>query len=135
MIYLLDTNVIIDLINQNPHVESELKKYSQKEFAISNITIAELWFGIEQSKSNQEKMSRLLAVAVVVSTFSIIDFNNGIEEVYGEVVSNLKNIKKYKKKDCLDYQIASTAINQNLTLVTRNPNDFKYIQGLQYATI
>lgn len=135
MIYLLDTNVIIDLIKKDKKIEIKLKKYSQTDFAISNITLAELWYGVENSKDLNQKMTRLLALAAIKSTFKVIDFNNGIEKTYGEIVSKLKSINKYKKSDGLDYQIASTAVHKNLVLVTRNPSDFKYIQDLKYSVI
>ncbi len=135
MKYLLDTNVIIDWIRGDQVVISKITKRSQRDFALSNITIAELWYGIHSSKTSLERLSRQLAVASVVSTFQIIDFNQGAEEKYGEVISNLRLISKYKKKDCLDYQIASVAILHNLTLVTRNLNDFKYISNLSITSI
>jgi len=60
MKYLLDTNICIYVINENPR--KVLKKFAQhpvSEFGISSITHAELQYGVEKSKNKNQNQSAL----------------------------------------------------------------------------
>ncbi|MEX5396514.1 PIN domain-containing protein, partial [Acinetobacter baumannii] len=54
MIYLLDTNICIYVINNKPqHVFERFKQYQLGQLAISSITASELAFGVEKSGSER----------------------------------------------------------------------------------
>ena len=56
MIYLLDTNICIYVINNKPqHVFERFKQYQLGQLAISSITASELAFGVEKSGSERNK--------------------------------------------------------------------------------
>ena len=56
MIYLLDTNICIYVINNKPqHVFECFKQYQLGQLAISSVTASELAFGVEKSRSKRNK--------------------------------------------------------------------------------
>jgi tRNA(fMet)-specific endonuclease VapC len=58
MIYLLDTNICIYVINNKPqHVFERFKQYQLGQLAISSITASELAFGVEKSGSERNKQA------------------------------------------------------------------------------
>ena len=58
MIYLLDTNICIYVINHKPQqVFERFKQYQLGQLAISSITASELAFGIEKSGSERDRKS------------------------------------------------------------------------------
>lgn len=69
MKYLLDTNICIYIINENP--EKVLRKFEQypvSEFGISSITHAELQYGVEKSKNtNQNALDEFLLPLAILS--------------------------------------------------------------------
>ncbi len=110
MKYLVDSNIIIYHLNQDSIATTFLSEHYE-EIAISQITFVEVLsfpFGDEVEKEIRE----------LLSTFDIIDVTN---EVSSQAVEN-RRIKKIKVPDNI---IASTAMVNDLILVTRNVKDFK----------
>jgi predicted nucleic acid-binding protein len=109
MKYLVDSNIIIYHLNQEPIATNFLREYYQ-EIAISQITFIEV-LSFEFSQEVEKDVRELL------STFTILDVTNTIAN---QAVQNRK-IKKIKVPDNI---IVSTAMYHNLILVTRNVKDF-----------
>jgi len=111
MKYLLDSNIIIYHLNGD-RTATEFIRKNINSCAISQITYVEvLSFDFENEDERAEVKSFL-------ECLDIFDTNKAI------AIQCLKNIKKRKIK-IPDNLIASTAQANNLTLVTRNSDDFK----------
>lgn len=92
---------------------------------LSEITIAELKFGAENSsfpKKNMEKIDLLQQQFTVIPIFSSLD-------IYAKEKARLKKIGK--PLDDFDLLIGATAISNNLTLVTRNISDFDRLEKIE----
>ena len=123
--YLLDTNICIYFLKGLFNLDKEIENVGLSNRFVSEITIAELKFGAENSE-NQEKNRK--TVDQFVSKFTIIPIFNSLD-VYAKEKSRLR--KKGLPLDDFDLLIGATAISNNLTLVTRNVSDFERLKGIE----
>ena len=116
--YLVDTDVLIDNIREKPGVADYLD--SLREWSYSVITAMELFTGA-QSKKEIQKLEKFLA-----------DYRE--IPLSGDIGSNGRDIvREYAKADgmgALDALIAATAMNEGMTLSTKNEKHFRNIEGL-----
>lgn len=125
--YLLDSNICINIINKHPEqVVEHIKSLQPHQIKLSAISIAELEYGVSKSKSREKNRNALVHFA---SAFDIIDFNDKDAEVFGLIRANLE---KYGKViGPYDMQIAAQAISRDLILVTNNIKEFNRIGELR----
>ena len=119
MVYLIDTDVMIDVSRENANAASYLDSLSDP--AISIITAQELIVG---SKDKRD----LAGVDSLVSTYPVIH----IDAAIGQLAYDL--LKRYARSDGLrtfDSLIAATAIGRDFALVSRNRKHFAMIDGLR----
>ena len=109
MSYLVDSNIIIYHLNDEP-IATNFLSSNYKNIAISQITYVEV-LSFPFTKEQEED------VKILLSQFTILDITQTISN---QAIENRK-IKKVKLPDNL---IASTAMVNNLTLVSRNTKDF-----------
>jgi len=114
--FLFDTNFIIYSAQDKINVADFLKEDSN--VYISSITYIEaLGFPFQNSRE-EDKIAKVCAI------FERLFLT---EEIERQTI----RIRKTKKIKLPDAIIAATAITHNLTLVTRNTDDFKNISGLK----
>ena len=113
--FLIDTNIIIYLTQGKLKISDFAKKGN---LYISSITYIET-LGYSFPNHEEEK-----AIAKLCEIFERVFLTKEIEE-------QTILIRKSSKIKLPDAIIAATAIIYNLTLVTRNTDDFKNIQGLK----
>ncbi len=120
MEYLLDTNIIIQLLgNSLPQARmSKMYEILDKEVMVSIITQMEtLGYNFD---SNEEQ----ILFETFISESTILTINNAIID---ETIA----IRKSKKIKLPDAIIAATAKIHNLILISQNTSDFKNIHGLK----
>lgn len=123
--YLLDTNICIYIINHKPiQVFEKFSKIDIRQVAISNISVAELAFGVQKSDSPRNK----LALEKFLSPLTILEYPNHAIWHYAKLRHDLQS--KGKVIGGLDMLIASHAIALNATLITNNVKEFKRIPEL-----
>ncbi len=86
----------------------------------------ELYYGAYKS---QKVESNLAKVQRIENSLEIIPVSQELVEIFGLLKSNLE--KKGKSIDDFDLILASTALSQNMVLVTNNEKHFKSIKGLE----
>ena len=126
MKYLLDTNICIYIIKKKP--ENVLKHFSKlkpESVAISNITVAELYFGVAKSSRQDENTIALEQFLLPLIT---LDFSKDDAVVYGKIRAELAGGKPIGAMDLL---IASQAVSNNLVLITNNEKEFQRIHNLR----
>lgn len=129
MIYLVDTDVIIDFLkNQKPAIDL-FNKISGKSIKISVITYLEIEYGIKKSYHPEKKKEEFNNF---INEFSIeiIPINVNIVEEFIKLKINLE--KQRQPLADFDLFIAATAISNILSLVTRNTKHFKRIKDLKF---
>lgn len=131
MNYLLDTNIISETIKKkaNASVIDWLIRMPEDSLFISVITLGEIRKGIERL-SEENKKHRLISwlESGLLNRFQnrIISINIDVADYWGHI-----HAKSSRSLPVLDSLIASTAIVNNLTLVTRNTKDFSDYPGLE----
>lgn len=125
--YLLDTNICIYIINQNPkHVVERIKALKPHQIKLSSISLGELEYGVAKSLQREKNRRALIHFA---SGFDIVEFNDNDAEVFGLIRAELE--KKGQIIGPYDMQIAAQAITRNLILVTNNTEEFSRIPHLK----
>lgn len=130
MKYILDTNIISELINSNPNpkVLNFLNTLKEKDIYLSSITIGEIYFGI-QKLPHGKKQKKLLTW---VKDQLLPRFHNKVIDIDTDVMLHwavLTNILKTKGTPLpiMDSLIGASCLAKKFTLVTRNEKDFTNI--------
>ena len=124
--YLLDTNICIFLKNKkSPNVLQKIKENKHLGIYISSITVAELQFGVYNSKYIERNRISLIKF---LTPFSVLNFDDSDAEEFGKIRTTLKN--EGKIIGAYDMLIAAQALAKNLILVTDNTKEFCRIKTL-----
>lgn len=122
-LYLIDTDTCIALLKKNPHVIQHLRETGVHNCKISDITIAELFFGAYKSG----KQKHFDEVAKIMNLFE--QYSVRFLRKYGEIRWQLES--KGQKIGDMDMFIAATALEEDLIVVTGNTDHFSRIEGLK----
>ena len=125
MRFMLDTNTCIFTINNNVAVRARFIEEYPSGLAISSITEAELWFGVENSTKPEKNAETLRAF---LATVEILPFETLAAAEYGRVRVKLK--RAGKPIGDRDTFIAAHAKAFELKLVTNNIREFQYVEKL-----
>jgi tRNA(fMet)-specific endonuclease VapC len=126
MTYLLDTNICIYIINEQPaQVLQRLIEAGRDSLAISTVTVAELAFGVAKSTrpDSRAKLENFL------SKFPILDWDQDAAWIYGNVRKALE--AKGQRIGERDLLLACQALALNATMVTNNTREFERVEGLK----
>lgn len=123
MKYLLDTNVIIEILRGNNSIIEKVEDVGQNECVISEITIAELLYGAVRGN----KAKNFEDIVRVEQEFAILPIRPAYRE-YTEIRNELRN--QGQVIDHMDMFVASVAKSNGLVLVTHNTKHFLRIEGL-----
>jgi tRNA(fMet)-specific endonuclease VapC len=127
MLYLLDTNTCIYFLNRSSErIISQFKKYSPSEIMLSSITVAELFYGAQKSKSRKRNWA---VVEDFVSNFGIVPFDEKTCQTYAKTRASLE--KAGVPIGPMDLLIASISLANNFILVTNNIKEFRQVKGLK----
>jgi len=126
--YLIDTNVISEARKGRKANDGVKKFFDEVTFReqpvyLSAVTIGELRRGIENIKYRGDtKQAAILEswLNMILTEYNdyVLDFNHEIAQVWGR-------LRVPHHENMLDKQIAATALIHDLTVVTRNIDDFK----------
>lgn len=123
---MLDTHICIYVIKQRPlQVLDAFRRYEGAGIGISSITAGELWYGVEQSQSERNRV----ALRQFLEPLEVAPFDEKASQVYGTVRADLES--RGEPIGPLDTQIAAHAITLEATLVSNNTREFKRIANLQ----
>ena len=123
--YLLDTNICIYFLKGQFGLDDKIKTVGLENCFISEITLAELKFGVEKSVQKEKNRKTLEKFE---RTFSTLPIYSALD-IYAAEKTRLQT--KGKSLDEFDLLIGATAIAGNLILVTRNVSDFNRMIGIE----
>ena len=126
--YLLDTNIISELMKSNPN-KNVVEKAKKRELlcAIPSTTWNELMFGVNiMAEGKRKTLLYEDLVDDIQSQYEIINYDNHAALIQAEIRAQLK--EKGISIDFPDSQIAAIAISNGMILVTRNTKHFEPIQ-------
>ncbi len=128
MKYLLDTNVISELVASQPHqpVLEWLDSLDPHSVYLSVITIGEIQRGIEKlppSNRRQELREWLNDQLLIRFAGQILAIDVGVMLVWGTLIADVERLGR--PLPAIDSLIAALALHHHCTLVTRNEKDFQ----------
>ncbi|MDT0650184.1 type II toxin-antitoxin system VapC family toxin [Autumnicola edwardsiae] len=125
MKYLLDTNICIHFFRGKFGLIDKFEKVNFDHCTISEITLAELFFGAENSSNPKKNLKLIDDFSEQVKVLPIF---NAITIYAKEKVRLRKNGEMISDFDLL---IGSTAIANELIMITENVKEFKRIENIQ----
>ena len=125
MKYLLDTNICIHFFRGDYNLIDKIENVGLENCAISEITLAELVFGAENSKYPKKNYQLINTLSEHVAILPILD---AIRE-YGKQKVRLR--KKGKMISDFDLLIGTTALVNDLIMVTENLKEFTRIENIE----
>lgn len=128
MIFMLDTDVMIYLINRKPgheNIARRMSGHSPGELRLSAITLAELEYGIENSEYKSKNRAALENLLIF---FEIEDFPKAAAKDYAQIKYALK--KKGKPIGAYNLLIAAHARYLDAAMITHNLSEFSAVPGL-----
>ena len=123
--YLLDTNILSDLIRQpQGAIAKRIAQEGEETICTSIIVAAELRFGAE--KSGSDKLAD--RVDLILSAIEILPLESPVDREYGK-------LRRYLAGNGIligpnDMLIAAQALCTGLTVVTANTGEFSRVPGL-----
>ncbi|MGI9052481.1 MAG: type II toxin-antitoxin system VapC family toxin [Ilumatobacteraceae bacterium] len=121
---LIDTSVVIDLDGLDPDV-------LPNELAVSALTMAELAAGPHASDDAAERARRQDRLQRAEVMFDPLPLDANAARAYGRIYAAVTAAgRKARGPRVVDLLIAATALANDLPLYTRNPDDFRLLDGL-----
>ncbi len=129
MNYLLDTNVISELIARHPNqkVIDWIDTLDPATVYLSVITVGELRKGIEKLAASRRKepLTDWLASDLLLRfADKLVPLTTDVMLVWGELTGRLE--REGKPMPAIDSLIAASVVAGKFTLVTRNDDDFQF---------
>lgn len=127
--FLLDTNICVHLLKNEYGIKEKIAEVGTKSCFLSEITIAELLYGIENSAPTKRQQN-IERFNYLRSLFS--DRTLPISNVFYEYARQKANVRRIGRPvGEFDLLIGATSIVHGLTLVTRNTKDFEHLNGIR----
>ncbi|RYX93027.1 MAG: type II toxin-antitoxin system VapC family toxin [Comamonadaceae bacterium] len=125
--YLLDTHICIYITKNAPiAVRQRLEQHAASELAMSVITLGELRFGAEKSRSRD---LALAAIDQLARQIAICDLPRDAASHYGEIRAALQLSGRPIGGN--DLWLAAHARADGLIMVTNNVSEFRRVPGLK----
>lgn len=128
--YLLDTNILSETLKPqaNLQVLNAIKTHTLS-IATTSITMQEIIFGYSCLPASKKRQQIETYAQEIQQTMPILSYNFDAGMWHGTERARLK--KTGIIPPFIDGQIAAIAAVNNLILVTRNIDDFKFFDGLE----
>jgi len=126
--YLLDTNVLSEIIRKRPSttVLARLRDAPQNALFTSSVSVMELRFGTVRTQGGSILWERLRKV--VLARVKIVPLDEEIAERAGDILADLES--RGSPISIEDVMIGATALVSHLAVVTRNVKHLTRIRGL-----
>ena len=134
MSYLLDTNVLSELVRPKPNtsVLSWFSNVPDESLYISALTIGEIRKGVEGVPDARRKEKLRVWLEHELPEW----FGQRVLSIDGDVAERWGRLQAQAKRPvpAIDSLLAATALHHELRMVTRNEKDFDY-QGLEVINL
>ena len=123
--YLLDTNVVIAALEEDPAVVAAIETTEPEPLLVPATVLGELYFGTRKSARVSENTHRIESFA---SGAEMLPCNGDTARFYAEIKDALR--RKGRPIPENDIWIAAVALQHDLVLASRDSH-FEHVEGLQ----
>lgn len=128
MSYLLDTNVVSEIVRPQPSIRvlEWVASVPSEALHISVLSFGEIRKGIELLNNNKRKEQLILWLDYELPKWfnnRVLNIDHAIADHWGKLQAQVK-----RAVPAIDSLLAATALHHNLKLVTRNIKDFHFPQ-------
>lgn len=116
MKYLLDTNTVSALMQGRPSVASRLAKTPPEDVAISQVTVAEIEFGLRTLPASKRRRTLQSQWSAIGPELIRLPWDDQVSRAFGERKARLEKVGK--RMSDFDLAIAAHAVAYKLILVT-----------------
>ncbi|GAA3951911.1 type II toxin-antitoxin system VapC family toxin [Hymenobacter algoricola] len=127
--FLLDTNICVHLAKDEFGLVAKLRQVGYANCFLSEITIAEMLYGVENSAPTRQAANRQSLYHLQQAFAGRLLSIGSCLEIYAQQKAYLKRLGRLQGE--FDMLIGSTALAHGLTLVTRNTRHFAELPGIQ----
>ena len=128
--YLLDTNILIDILNDSPTVMEKLERVGIHRCCMSVISLHELYYGAQLAREKKEEffVKEMNKISRLIEDIDVYPL-----AADGKDYAKIKHLLKEQGNmiDDFDIVIAGQAISEGLIVVTDNVKHFNRIEGLK----
>ena len=128
MPYLLDTDIVIDHLARQPATTALIARLAPDGVALSIITYMEIYQGILRSPDRERAEADFDAF---LATTPLLPFSPAVARRCAALREQLRQRGQRVRARALDLIVAATALEHELTLVTRNRDDYADISDLE----
>ena len=127
--YLLDTNVLSELVRKRPDagVMTRIQALTYEDTFASIVTLFELRYGAMRREDATEFWTRIQQQIVIATQWLPADVE--VAQRAGDITASLERVGQSIGTE--DIFIGATALQHNLTMVSRNAGHFSRIPGLR----
>jgi tRNA(fMet)-specific endonuclease VapC len=124
---MLDTNICVEIIRRRPvAVLDRLQSHAVGDVGISVVTLAELEFGVSNSRDPRRNRE---ALAQFVLPLAVAPLDREVTAPYGRIRAALE--KRGASIGAMDLLIAAHALSLGVRLATNNEREFRRVPGLR----
>lgn len=128
MAYLVDSDWVVDHLADLPEAHELLDRLTPEGIAVSIITYLEAYEGVERSPDRKGAEARFQAFMRQVP---VLPVSRAVAQRCAHLRHVLRGQGKRVERRALDLIIAATALENDLTLVTRNVEDYEDVPDLK----
>lgn len=127
LIYLLDTDICIYLLNGNQRIKTHVSRVGIETIAVSAMTKGELYYGAYNSERVETNLERIRMFFQTPGP-EVLPLDDAVMDCFGKFKAELR--RKGLPIGDTDLLIAGAAVSRNLKLVTNNTKHFNRIPGI-----
>lgn len=126
MIYILDTDWIINLLAGSKDAEEKIQHLNPQEIVISLITVAEVY---ESAFNYANPEAHIQSFRQFLNNFKLLNLNLSIMEKFAEIRAHLR--RRGQTISDFDILLGATALHHDLIILTYNKKHFERIPDLK----
>jgi len=126
--YVLDTNVVSQLMKGSPNVIGRLKAVSRADVCMPQPVIAEITYGIQRLPRSKRKDALAARFELLKSEIGRVAWSDEVSEAFGGIKSGLE--RKGARIEDFDAAVAAHAVATGCILVTANLKHMPRVPGL-----